>query len=405
MPASPKPTILVVTSTLPRWRGDSEPRFVLDLCRALSDEFQITLLAPHCCGAAATEVIEGVAVRRFRYFPAWGEVLAYEGGMLPKLRLRPWLWLLVPFFMAGLIVAVVRSLRGEPMALVHAHWLIPQGFCVRLAMWLARRHPPLICTTHGSDVLGLRSAVAQHLQRWVAQGCARVGAVSGALRDELVRRGVPAGKIQLMPMGVTVPSAQPDPARRQSQLIAFAGRIIETKGVDILLQAFHRIASELPDARLCVAGGGPELTRYRRLAATLGLADRASFLGPVPQERVWHLFARAAVAVMPSVTGRDGASEGFPLVMLEAMAAACPLIVSDLAAVRGVIRPRENGLVFPEGDEKALAEAILDLLRNRDLALRLAAAGYRDVQARYSWAAVAMNHRAIYAQAMGSHDE
>lgn len=397
-----KPTILVVTSTLPRWQGDSEPRFVLDLCEAVSAHYRPVILAPHCQGAAVSERWGEIEVRRFRYFPAWGEALAYDGGMLPKLRQRPWLWGLVPFFMITLVAAIILALRREPVALVHAHWLIPQGLCVRIARLLAGRRTAMICTAHGADVFGLRSRVACALQRWVAQGCVQVGAVSEALRDELIQRGVPAEKIRLMPMGVSVPDVPPDSAQRQQQLIAFAGRLVEKKGVDVLLEAFHGLASTLPEARLCVAGGGPELTRYRQRAASLGLAERIHFMGPVPQEQIRDLFARAAVAVMPFVTARDGDSEGRPLVMLEAMAAGCPVIVSDLPAVRGVIRPGENGLLFPERDERALAETILDLLRSRDLALRLAVAGYRDVKVRFAWSAVAMNHKAIYAKSIGT---
>ncbi len=402
MSVSPKPTVLIITSTLPRWAADSEPRFILDLCEAISTHYRVVILAPHCRGAAILERWGEIEVRRFRYFPAWGEVLAYDGGMLPKLRQRLWLWGLVPFFMIALVAAIILALRREPVALVHAHWLIPQGLCVRIARLLAGRHAPVICTAHGADVFGLRGRVACALQRWVALGCVQVGAVSEALRDELIQRGVPAGKIRLMPMGVSVPDVPPDSAHREPQLIAFAGRLVEKKGVDVLLDAFHRLASILPEARLCVAGGGPELTRYQRRATSLRLEQRIQFMGPVPQEQIRDLFTRASVAVLPFVTARGGDSEGLPLVMLEAMAAACPAIVSDLPAVRGVIRSGENGLLFPERDERALAETIVDLLRNRDLALRIAMAGYRDVKARFGWAAVAMNHKAIYSKAIGT---
>ena len=105
-PPSGKPRVLVVTSTLPRWSGDTEPAFVLDLCRALATRYEVVALAPHCRGAERLERQPGLEVRRFRYFLERGEVLAYEGGILPKLRRRPWLWLLVPWFFLGLVMAV-----------------------------------------------------------------------------------------------------------------------------------------------------------------------------------------------------------------------------------------------------------------------------------------------------------
>lgn len=400
MSVSAKPTVLVVTSTLPRWAGDTEPRFILDLCQALSGQYRLVILAPHCKGAAIFERWGEIEVRRFRYFPPWGEVLAYEGGILPKLRSRPWLWCLVPLFLIALVAAIIRALRCEPVALVHAHWLIPQGLCVRLTRLLTMGRPPWICTAHGADVLGLSGGLARLMQRWIAQDCARVGVVSEALQHELMWRGVAAEKIRLMPMGVNVPDVPPDPAGRRPQLIAFAGRLVEKKGVEVLLAAFRRLATTFPEARLCVAGGGPEFSRHRQQTRSLGLDDRVEFLGAVPHERVRALFAQAVVAVMPSVTARDGDSEGLGLVMLEAMAGGCPVIATDLPAVRGVIRQGVNGLLFPERDAGALAESISQLLRDRALASRLAAEGHREVQARFAWRAVAVNHASVYAEAM-----
>lgn len=395
-PAS-KPTLLVVTSTLPRWEGDSEPRFVMDLCQAMSPGWRVRVLAPHCAGAARAERWGEVEVRRFRYFAGWGEVLAYEGGVLPRLRARPWLWLLVPWFLLALVASIARELRREPVALIHAHWLLPQGFATRLALWFSRRQVPVICTAHGADVLGLRGAAAGALQRWVARGCARVGVVSEALASELTARGVPQAKLRLMPMGVQVPARAP--ARgNPAGLVAFAGRLVEKKGFAVLLEAFARVVVEVPQARLCVAGGGPELEAHRRRAASLGLGGCVEFLGAVPHARVLDLFARASVGVMPSVTAADGDSEGLGLVMLEAMAAGCPMIASDLPAVRTVIRDGENGRLVPERDEAALARAILEVLHDPAKAARMAATALQDVARRFSWDAVAANHDRVYSE-------
>jgi len=395
----PKPLVLVVTSTLPRWQDDTEPRFVLDLCLALASRYRIIVLAPHCRGAAMQERIGDVEILRFRYFAEGGERLAYDGGMLPKLRRQPWLWALVPFFMAALVVAIARILRREPVAVVHAHWLVPQGLAARVARLLAFRPVPLVCTAHGADVFGLRGAFARALQRWVGAGCARVGAVSEALADELVRRGIARERIRLLPMGIDVPQPAPPASQRDPRLIAFAGRLVEKKGVGVLLQAFSQLRTRVPGLRLCIAGGGPELERHRREAAALGVDAATSFLGPVSHDQVQDLFSRAAVAVMPSLTAADGDAEGLGLVMIEAMAARCPVITSDLPVVRGVIRPEETGLTFPERDAPALAAALERVLADAALAARLGDRGRREVEGRFSWQAVAASHAAAYGDA------
>ena len=397
-----KPVVLVVTSTLPRWQDDTEPRFVLDLCLALASRYRIIVLAPHCRGAAMHEHIGDVEILRFRYFAEAGERLAYEGGMLPRLRRQPWLWALVPFFMAALVLAIARTLRRESVDILHAHWLVPQGVAARVARLLAFRRVPLVCTAHGADVFGLRGAPARAVQRWVGAGCARVGAVSEALADELVRRGIPRERIRLLPMGIDVPEPAPPAPRRDPGLIAFAGRLVEKKGVGVLLQAFSQLQARRPGLRLCIAGGGPELERHRREADALGIDAAASFLGPVSHDQVQDLFSRAAVAVMPSVTAADGDAEGLGLVMVEAMATGCPVITSDLPVVRGVIRPEETGLTFPERDAAALAAALERVLTDAALAERLGRRGRSEVAGRFSWQAVAASHAAAYAEAMAT---
>jgi glycosyltransferase involved in cell wall biosynthesis len=392
----------VVTSTLPRWPDDTEPRFVLDLCQALGGAYQILVLAPHCSGARREESWDGIQVRRFRYFPEWGERLAYEGGILPNLRRRPWLWPLVPLFMAALVLAIARALRERPVALIHAHWLVPQGLAARIATRVARRTVPLVCTAHGADVFGMNGRLARVLQRWVAGGSACVGVVSGALGEELARRGVERGRLRVLPMGVAVQHSVPDPATRTPDLIAFAGRMVGKKGVDVLLEAVALLAAGRPRLRLCLAGGGPELDQYRALAAARGLADRVEFLGAVPQPRVRELFERAAVAAMPSVTAPGGDAEGLGLVMIEAMAAGCPVVVTDLPVVRGVIRPGENGLVFPERDAAALADALRRLLDDRALASALAARARQDIASRFSWSAVGGAYAAVFREALAA---
>ena len=106
-----KPRLLVTTSTLPRFEDDPEPRFVVDLARALADRFEITVLAPSFPGAAPRARLFGVDVIRYRYAPVkrW-ERLAYPGGIMSRLRADPLNWLLVP----GMIIGQAIALRRAP---------------------------------------------------------------------------------------------------------------------------------------------------------------------------------------------------------------------------------------------------------------------------------------------------
>jgi len=90
--------VLITASTFPRYQGDTEPEFILQLASSLARHHDVTVLVPHIREAAVQEKIENVRVIRFRYAPAQLETLAYEGGMMTRLRAAKWRWLLVPFF-------------------------------------------------------------------------------------------------------------------------------------------------------------------------------------------------------------------------------------------------------------------------------------------------------------------
>jgi glycosyltransferase involved in cell wall biosynthesis len=391
-----KPLLLVLTSTHPRWGGDTEPRFVLDLCARLRDDYRVVVLAPHAAGAARAEVMEGVEVHRFRYAPERWQQLAYEGGMVPKLRARPWAWLLVPVFLVAETLAIARLLRRLPVAVLHAHWLIPQALCAWLACVLARRRPPLVCTVHGADVFSLRGAAFDALRRFILARCAWVGAVSEAIAAELRRLGAGPGQVLILPMGVSERSG-PAPARDADHVV-FAGRIVEKKGLPVLLRACARLRAQGSPVRLTVAGGGPQLEACRALARELQIP--VTFTGPVAHADVLDLFRRATVAVMPSVVAADGDTEGLGLVALEAMMAGCPVIASDLPAVATYLRHDDNGVLFPAGDDAALAHWLLRLIGDEALRQRLAARGQRHARETFGWEAAAAAYRRAYARVL-----
>lgn len=103
-----KPKLLVTASTFPRWEGDTEPRFILDLSKALLEYFDVTVLAPAYPGAKTKEVLEGVKVIRYHYFPIhkW-ETLCYPGAIVPRIKEKKIRALLVPFLLGGTVVEIV----------------------------------------------------------------------------------------------------------------------------------------------------------------------------------------------------------------------------------------------------------------------------------------------------------
>jgi glycosyltransferase involved in cell wall biosynthesis len=388
--AESRPRLLVLTSTYPRWEGDAEPGFVHDLCRQLATEQEITVLAPHAAGAGQQETLAGVRVVRFRYGPDHWEKLAYNGGIMANLRRNPLLYfMLPPFFLAQLLALLGLMRRVQPVA-VHAHWIVPQGIVLAAAGVLSRARPRTICTAHGSDISALRGGFWRCLRRWVAFRCDRIAVVSEALKVKLTSEGCSVDRIEVIPMGTDLRGLfVPDGSPRNPAEILFVGRLVPGKGADILLQALPAILARQPEATLTVVGAGPERDRLADLAQQLGVGGRVSFTGAVPHASLAAHYRRAALLVLPS------REEGFGLVLVEALGCGCPVVASDLPAIRGLLNEGQSGRLFRAGDAGDLALTVTELLADSESRNALAENGRQHVLSRYDWNTISRRYASM----------
>ncbi|HXY90901.1 MAG TPA: glycosyltransferase family 4 protein [Acidimicrobiia bacterium] len=176
------------------------------------------------------------------------------------------------------------------------------------------------------------------------------------------------------------------PADRDPFILA-VGRLVPQKGFDLLLEAYARAR---PGQRMVIAGEGPERTRLEAFAAALGIGDRIDWLGLAPRATVAGLMRSCDLFVLPS-----RADEGLPLVLLEAMAAACAILTADTGGVLEVVTPGESAAVVPKGDVDAMARELASLTSDGERRARLAAGATRAA-ARNSWEAVAEQYLAVF---------
>lgn len=320
--------------------------------------------------------MDNLHVVRFAYFPRRWETLAgQDGGILNRLRANRLNYLLVPFFLLGQTWALVRLLRSERWDLIHAHWLIPQGLVALLARMLCRSRVPLICTSHGGDLFALRSAPLQALKRAVMQACAAVTVVSEAMRAQVLSMGIAPEKVSVIPMGVDLQqrfTLDPNGPPRLMHELLFVGRLVEKKGVDLLLRALPPILETHPETRLVIAGGGPLEPDLRCLAEGLGLLDRVEFRGMLKQEELPTLYRHATLFVAPFRIARSGDQEGLGLVLVEASGCGCPVICGNVSAVQDVIEDDYTGVLVNPDETAELADAIVKLLSDPQRQERLA---------------------------------
>ena len=321
--------------------------------------------------------VDGVRVRRFG---------------LPLPALRPGSLVRFPagaHAAFGDLDAAAREFRPD---VLHVQCFSAQGaYATALA---ARRALPLVVSLQGETVMDdadvyERSFTFRTALRLGLRQAAAVTACSSFVLDDARRFGLAAGEV--VPNGVEpAGEAEPEPFELPRRFVLGLGRLVPKKGFDLLIDAFARLAARYPDVGLVIAGDGPTRPELARRAAALGLRGRVYLPGTLSRGRVAWAMANADVFVLPSRV------EPFGIVVLEALRAGRPVVVSARGGAGEIVRDGENGVVADPLDTARLAEAIERLLADRSLSQRLGDQGRRRVAA-FDWARVAGRYREIYA--------
>ncbi len=400
-------SILVLTSTYPRWEGDTDPAFVHFLCRQLSSKYRVIVLAPHYPGAQHREVVDGIDVHRFRYFLPFAEKLAYDGGIIENLKRNPLKWLLVPFFLVSQGFNMVLLARRHKVSLIHAHWIIPQGLLAVLGrqLRLLPKRIKILCTSHGGDLFSLQGGLLQTLKRYTLHRSDHTTVVSTAMRDHLLGMGCQTRNVSVQSMGVDLTNRfVPNPGKQPKYDIAYVGRLVEKKGVSTLLDAVKLLTETHPGLTVTLVGDGPERQALEQQVDTLGINQHITFLGAISNDRVPAIYQAARIAVVPSIVAADGDQEGLGLVAVEALGCGCATVVSDLPALADVVTHGENGLVFKAGDAAQLAECLAMLLGDPDLHGQLTHNALASVIDKFDWQAVGDRYLDIIGQCIDPPD-
>lgn len=382
-----KKKLLVTASTFPRWEGDTEPRFVLDLCKHMVDTFDVTVLVPATPGAKDKEVLEGVKVIRYHYFPIhkW-ETLCYPGAIVPRIKEKKTRAILVPFLFAALFFKLLRILPNYDI--VHAHWLIPQGIVQSFFK------KPYIVTGHGGDVTSLNKGIVKQLKRRCLKRATYVTVVSNHLK-EFAEKMEPSVCPDVISMGVDVSKFGKQYyvsdfwGQGNKKVILFVGRLAEKKGVTYLIEAMKEV-----DALLVIVGDGPLKLKLQEQAEVLG--EKVKFLGAKSHDDLKTIYASADIFVAPSITAKDGDQEGLPTAIMEAMASGLPVIASKSGGIVQLIEDGENGILVEEKNVEQLTDAINLLQNNQQIREKIIFAGKETIDL-YGYEKIAERYACLFA--------
>lgn len=400
----------VLTHNYPRYPGDFSGRFV----EALSEELavqghQVTVLAPWDPAYVRRTGEQRVALQLYRYAPraSWHR-LGYMRTMRADVALRGVTYLLAPgFFLAGAL-AVMRWAAAARPDVLHAHWVLPNGFLAALA---ARRYGiPLVVSIPGSDAtVASQNPLFGRMARFAFDTAGLITTNATELRDAAVLElGADPRKFDLIAYGVDPNALKPDSEgttelRDQLRIphdavvLLAVGRMVYKKGFEFLLQAAAYLRETNPELfqrlRLVMVGEGDLWEKWQEQARILRLAESVHWVGNVPTERMAFFNNMADIAVMPAISRP---ATGLAVSVLDAMSCAKPVVGSDAAGNRLAVHDGVNGYLVPERDVPALAHALARLAADPQLRKQMGAASRRLIEMELGWPQLAQRYVAHY---------
>ncbi|MGX1703268.1 glycosyltransferase family 4 protein [Microbacterium sp. NPDC055357] len=290
------------------------------------------------------------------------------------------------------------AVRHDRPAVLHVHCFGPNGVWASAIARMTRRR--LVVTSHGEtlgdadDVFGGSALLRRALREALSRAAVVTAPSRSTLTDLESRFGLRAGGGVIVANGVNLdePAADPPAGLPERYVLAY-GRLVRTKGFDLLLDAFA--AAELPpDVHLVIGGDGPARTELESLAERLGVRERTHFCGRLSRGQVVTV-TRGALAL-----GVPSRAESFGIVVLEGWRAGIPVIATSHGGPPEFVRDGRDGWIVDPFDTPALAAALRRIVDDPENAATVASAG-RARAKEYSWRRIALQYAQLYAHVGG----
>lgn len=415
--------ILITTSTLPVSEDDKVPAFVKDQAIELKKKYpsiDILVHAPHSALSKTLNRKLGTKYYkdvRFHYFwPFRWELLAGH-AIMPTLKQNKLLYLQIPFLFLFQFISLLRLARKENPDLLYAHWFTPQAINTALVSKLTRT--PFVFTTHASDVSVLRKfPFSKKLVAWVCRHAYAYTAVSERTATKLESffdkkdwTDIYRDKLTIIPMGVslTAPIIKNTDIKRvkkiyklpdHKKIILFLGRLAEKKGVNYLIEAFSNLSDEIAkDLQLVIAGDG-QLKDYLVKQTEKLKLDNVTFTGYVYGKNKDALIDVANYTCFPSIIDSSGDSEGFPVVIMESLAAGKIVLASNVSGGETILKSGQSGFIFDQKSAKNLKQSLMKAVSLSEKERLNMQKKSRNLASQFSWPLIAEKHYAVFKGAL-----
>ena len=406
--------VLVIGSVYPRFQEDAEvPWLRTSIAHLKKAGVEIQVLAPAYKGLKSHD-IDGTHVNRFRYAPASWEILTHEEGAPSKMASKPWLQLLaIPYIINGFFqcIRICRKWRPD---VIHAHWPFPHAY---IALGAAKLYKiPLVLNFHGAELLLIRK------KKWVKP---LLKFAIGQAQAIFANSSFTAGKIKALrnvdvewsPYGTTLegasfplasaadaasatPSSGGTPQRPEPHAInnkfkiLFVGRHIERKGICYLIEAAKYLPRDKFEIR--IVGVGDLTEQLKQQAAAVNEGAEIIFTGKLSPEDLANEYKTANVFTLPAIVDHKGDTEGLGVVLIEAMELGLPIVASNVGGIPDVVVDGESGILVPEKDPAALADAFKRLEADPTLIQKLLADARNRIDKCFTWDGIIERQVEVY---------
>ncbi|WP_290939155.1 glycosyltransferase [Fibrobacter sp.] len=448
--------VLVIGSVYPRFQEDAEvPWLRTSIAHLKKAGVEIQVLAPAYKGLKSHD-IDGTPVNRFRYAPAAWEILTHEEGAPSKMASKPWLQLLaIPYIINGFIQCLRICRKWKP-DVIHAHWPFPHAYIALGAAKLFKI--PLVLNFHGAELLLIRkkkwvkpllkfaigqaqaifansSFTASKIKalrnvnvEWSPYGTTletrdERDVILNEREDNLKRRESQpclhgydrASKVGATPHPVTI---TPHPVNGKFKIL-FVGRHIERKGIRYLIESAKYLPQNEFEIRIVGVGDLTEQLKQQACSAqapTLCHPERNEvkskdpvnfseiegspasiiFTGKLSPEDLANEYKTANVFVLPAIVDSKGDTEGLGVVLIEAMELGLPIVASNVGGIPDVVIDGESGILIPEKDPVALADAFKRLASDPSLTGKLLAGARKRIDECFTWDGIIERQVEVY---------
>lgn len=386
-------SICIVTSTFPRYIGDSHGPWILEYAIQLTKlGFEVHVLCPmtHASGEKSKEMMEDVFVHRFSYWPVkqW-QNLTSPPGIIPNLKnYEMTKFQVIPFLFTGWL-ALFKLVKKYRIKLILAQWVIPSGFLGLTVKKITKI--PIIISAQGAEFY-VKNRLMELFVRETMKKCDLILPVSYHMKKLGESFGLDPNKSQVVPNAVNISifkRTRPHSIKGTFNVLTVR-RLVPEKRVQDLIRAFANFKKKRKNVLLTTIGDGPERGKLEQLAEKLDCSKEIRFLGFIPNDKLPRYYSEADVYVLSSV------QEGLSLSLLEAMACELPVISTNIVGNPEVIRHKKNGFLVSPRNPAEVEAGLNFFYENRDKLNKFGKASRETVKMGFTSEVIAKQIGKIY---------